>query len=70
MKKHLHKGKYRLVATQQQKTNGQKQTNTMAIKKYYKHLKNITKIYKYKKLNSTLRRNTKQNKTKLWGTKQ
>ena len=28
--KDLHKGKYRLVNTHQQTTNGQKQTNTLA----------------------------------------
>ena len=55
VKKTLHKGKYRLVNMQQQKTNGKKNAH-LQIKIHNEHLKKKvtnTKIDKYKKLNIT-----------------
>ena len=51
MKKDLHRGKYRLVTTQQQ-TGKNKQIHSL-ININDEHLENITKVNKYKKLNST-----------------
>ena len=55
VKKTLHKGKYRLVTMQQQKTNGKKNAH-LQIKIHNEYLKKKvtnTKIDKYKKLNIT-----------------
>ena len=54
VKKDLHKGKYRLVTTQQQEKETDKNRQIhLQIKINSGHLKNITKIDKHNKLNST-----------------
>ena len=67
MTKDLHKGKYRLVAKQQQKNKTDKNTQIHSqIKIHNEHLKNITKIDKCTKLNSTFTAEHKAEHSYKW----